>query len=156
MGVGEGRGRRETNMKKHFIFLIGHPLPSPPHSHTNSFPASEARRSSSASSQRVSNWILILINREKKRRRLPKVFAEFAQTSATGWGKEKKGKKKEEWYYYSREARCFVCFCFVSFRFVKGYEFFSGGEMGGWVGGWAVVEDCERLLGCEGCCNRRR
>lgn len=152
MGVGEGRGRRETNMKKHFIFLIGHPLPS----HTNSFPASEARRSSSASSQRVSNWILILINREKKRRRLPKVFAEFAQTSATGWGKEKKGKKKEEWYYYSREARCFVCFCFVSFRFVKGYEFFSSGEMGGWVGGWAVVEDCERLLGCEGCCNRRR
>lgn len=139
MGVGEGRGRRETNMKKHFIFLIGHPLSSPPHSHTNPFPASEARRSSSASSQRVSNWILILINRRKKE----EAFAEGVCRirSDVGHGMRKRKKRKEKRRMILLFAGSAV-FCLLLFRFVswKGTSFSLAGK---WVGGW--VGSCRGL-----------
>lgn len=146
MGVGEGRGRRETNMKKHFIFLIGHPLSSSPHSHTNPFPASEARRSSSASSQRVSNWILILINRRKKEEAFAEGVCRIRSDVGHGMRKRKKRKEKRRMIllFAGSAVFCLLLFRFVSFRGrVRVFLWRGNGWVGGWVGScrglWTVV-----------------
>ena len=146
MGVGEGRGRRETNMKKHFIFLIGHPLSSPPHSHTNPFPASEARRNSSASSQRVSNWILILINRRKKEEAFAEGVCRIRSDVGHGMRKRKKRKEKRRMIllFAGSAVFCLLLFRFVSFRGrVRVFLWRGNGWVGGWVGScrglWTVV-----------------
>lgn len=55
--------------------------------------------------------------------------------------KKKERKKKNDIIIRGKRG---VLFAFVSFRFVEGYEFFSGGEMGGWVGGQLsrIVNGC--------------
>lgn len=138
-GGGEGAKGDEYEKALHFFNWTSPLLPSPPHSHTNLFPASEARRSSSASSQRVSNWILILINRRKKE----EAFAEGVCRirSDVGHGMRKRKKRKEKRRMILLFAGSAV-FCLLLFRFVswKGTSFSLAGK---WVGGW--VGSCRGL-----------
>lgn len=66
MGGAKRDGTVEMNMKKHFIFLIGYARPQSGRSASASRTRARARAYS-----RVSNWILILINRQKARREAP-------------------------------------------------------------------------------------
>lgn len=145
-GGGEGAKGDEYEKALHFFNWTSPLLPSPPHSHTNLFPASEARRSSSASSQRVSNWILILINRRKKEEAFAEGVCRIRSDVGHGMRKRKKRKEKRRMILLLAGSAvfCLLLFRFVSFRErVRVFLWRGNGWVGGWVGScrglWTVV-----------------